>query len=197
MALLFFCFACNKSDSYNPPRFDETFQVHFNLDGKNYSHVLPKGALDTGYGYLNEVSPGNYYFADGSIYQLTPNTKFHILLGTGNGPVQSNWPLAYESFKNMLSAGPKTYDSLEYCFQPQSNRVEIVYTDENGDDWSSTKWTYVPGGQIFKQIEQAGSSFIITEYKEVSLSRTRKDAAIIKAPSIAPFIKITLQKRKY
>jgi hypothetical protein len=176
---------CSKKDSTNNsdglPHFDETFQIHFTIDGKNYSRVFGKDSTSPVFVYNRETGPGYLYFARGCHINFSTTSVFRILLGSAKGSFNSNWQGAYESFKSLMSIGTKMYDSIQFCTQLQTNRVEITYVDENKDIWSSTKWTFVNDTLIKKLVDQPGGSFEITEYTEVSLGNNRpNNTAIIK-----------------
>jgi hypothetical protein len=49
-----------------------------------------------------------------------------------------------------------------------------------GDLWCSTKWDTQNGIVVQKSVVQTESSFIITESKEVSASKNKLNAAVIK-----------------
>lgn len=187
---IFFFSTCSKNDTESKGEpintFNEIFQIHFDLDGKKYDLLINKDSINYGNSNLIQTSPDNYLIASGAFFRISQKSNYSLLLGSAQGDLLNNWSATYESFKMLMSPGEKKYDSLLYCYQTKFNRVEIKFSDENRSSWATTKWTDIGNYQIQKMVDQPGSSFVITEYKEASIgnknpaNKSRNNAAIIK-----------------
>ena len=177
--------ACKKDNtspsSPSPNRFGEIFQISFKLDTTTTSKAYPIDSINDIGGYTWDQGNGYYYFGGGPIYRWF-NHWIEFQLGAAYGPITSNRDSALTSFFNLCSPGNKIYDGIRYAGQKQTNRVEITYVDENGDIWSTVKIDASdPRNPKLAPtpIQQTGSTFVITDEKEVSFINNSKNSSVL------------------
>lgn len=158
--ITFLIASCKKDDA---PPFDETLQISFKMDGKEYSQELSKGQInqptatwyDLGQGNLHETRDVIFRFGDSIIIQLT----FGYINRNTNDTVFS-----YQSLKQALAVGSREYKCLE-CDSSIRNGVSISLTNFAGPFWTSfTNNSSLPGTN-----DQTGSHFTITDIKETKI----------------------------
>lgn len=106
-------------------------------------------------------------FAYGFGYKLQSLGSINIWLGQINS---SQSQISFTEFKNLFSPAVKIYDSLMVFNQVNNNRVQIEYHDENGKTWLTTHTWLNSSGNIEREVNQPGSSFVIDEIKEVDVN---------------------------
>lgn len=171
-------FSCEKDDTDTN---EDTFEIHFKLDGKEYSQVLKKGVTNALVGG-NSSDTGYVAAALGASFPLNDKDSAEISFGIGYFQRKMN-DLAGNlgRLKQLCRIGPKEYKCLSCDNSGTTEGVDFGFSDfrMNGGTWYSIKWDATT--QTFKSItnEQTGSSFVITEVKEGKAMFSRENNGVI------------------
>jgi len=173
--------ACNKDSEPKKITYDAIFQVSFTLDGVQYSKTYGKDTANPGASLGYMPAPGDYYTAPGARFHLTSLDHYiDIIVGFVHGSRNSDWPSTYESLKSNFAPGDKTYDHILYVPQTQPLKAEIIYSDTQGNGWSSTTYTYDPNRGFAAVINQPNGKFTITDMREIKNDRNEDGLLIVK-----------------
>jgi len=183
--LIISCASSCKKDGKTTPtvHFDEIFQINFTIDNIPATKVYPKDSLNILQGYHSDLGNGNYYFGGGGFYKLDIKRSIGFQLGSAYGALITDPTGSFKAFSTLCSPGSKIYDNMALGSQTQTNRVEFSYYDENGNEWSTTKMDLSDPAHpkpAAGPIQPTGSTFIITDKKDISLDNTTPDGVIIK-----------------
>lgn len=167
--------SCQKSGSRTT--YDETFQVRFKLDGKEYVKVLQQNELNEIGSVISYNEQGKRTITQGPVYQLDSDYGIYFELGylyhiagddAGN----------FQKLKNLLRVGSKKYECLG-CDTSIRDAVELRLIESNtGISWCTTRRDLGTSGLVPVTNEQNGSSFVVTEIKESTVDS--RDAVIVK-----------------
>lgn len=159
--------ASERSDSLKRIQFDETFQVHFNLDSVPQGITLAKNDWGMLVGTNATIDSTKRRYTTGVTFNYLKNPSFNFTMGSVYIDTKNGAEAAHKAFLSVFSPGNKKYDSLRYFNIPNdTNRVELTYIDSNGISWSSTKITKI-NNNVIQSISQPGGTFIIRTMKDV------------------------------
>jgi len=169
--------SCNKDDKDDKDDNNGTpsgyvLDVHFKVDGKEYSYALAKNTPNPLVVSTADVSPGKMYESQGALFQLTDTSYITLVLGYFLRDVNDN-PGNIERLKQILPVGNREFN-LWKGDSSVSNGIDVVFI--NGREGYSTYDPTLPSTPN----QQAGSSFVIKEIKQTDWVAGRNNAFIIK-----------------
>jgi hypothetical protein len=163
LTIITFLIASCKKDE---PLLDESLQISFKLDGKEYSKVLGSNQMNAFQSVSSDRGQGDYSETRGVIFQLGDSLEIGFSLGYINRKA-NDADFSYQSIKQALYIGSREYKCLA-CDTSIRNGVDIILSyPKKQEDWSSYKFTN--NGSLPITNEQNGSSFTITEVKETKV----------------------------
>jgi hypothetical protein len=173
-------FACKK-EKEPVTLLDDTCEVSFTLDGKKYTKTLAKNEFNQGGGFGLADGHGGYTQTQSVTFEIDSILEIEIELGCynrkGNDSID-NYAINQKVLQQFLSTG-QSYKCLTTDTSIK-NGVDINISEKRKRFWRSYKTDWVNYKPIPITNEQTGSSFVITEVKEVSTDGQRHNAFIIK-----------------
>ena len=172
LIIILFLVSCDKDGHY-----DDVFEVHFKVEGKEYSKALPKNTPNPLYVSTSNVSPGNMYESQGAVFEINDSSSITLHIGNFLRKTDDN-PGNIERLKQMLPVGNREYN-LDNGDSSVSNGVSIVFVD-GSNSYFTCRYDPIAYKSIPVTNEQTGSSFVINEIKQTNYIAGKNNAFIIK-----------------
>jgi hypothetical protein len=169
LVLVLLFVSCNKDDNKsNNKSNDDVLEIHFKVDGKQYSYTLPKNTPNPLIVSTYDVSPGKMYESQGAMYQLTDTSWISLEFGFFLRDINDN-PGNVERLKKILPVGNREYNIWKGD-STVSNAIGVIFV--NGRE------SYNSG--IPPAESQAGNTFVINEIKQTDWVAGTNNAFIVK-----------------
>jgi hypothetical protein len=168
-----FIVSCDKEK----PLYDETLQVSFKMDGKEYSTSFDRDRVNTFVSTSYDLGQGSRVGTRGVNYQFGDSLDLSIFSGLQYHKANDDQG-NYDRLKQLLHTGSKEYRCL-FCDTSKTDGAEISFSEGkiNPRSWR-TQLEDVYNNPA--TTDQTGSSFVITEVKETQIKGYPGTAFIVK-----------------
>lgn len=160
--------SCKKDDNKDSTNANNVLEIHFKVDGKQYSYALPKNTPNPLIVSTYDVSPGKMYESQGAMFQLTDTSWISLEFGYFLRDVNDN-PGNITRLKQILPAGNREYNIWKGD-STVPNGIGVVFVNGR-ENYNSG----IPPAE-----SQAGNTFVINEIKQTDWVAGTNNAFIVK-----------------